>query len=156
MISGNTELFNKPLRTIEGRVEVIDTSTQTKTGTAIRLEGCRVGVPLDIYVETDNPEGMVVSRYGKNLFDYTKHAFSIGYIFHSDGGVSANPSSNYAYTGFIPCSHLQGQTITLNHPPTETSGGSPGMAFYSDTFEGAFCPADIFWVMVAPVMALPQ
>lgn len=82
---------------------------------------------------TNSFEGYEVTRYGKNLFDYTQYPFTNHYVSWQSGNVTS--SSGYSCSGFIPCSHLQGQTITLNHPPIETGGGNPGMSFYSDTFE---------------------
>ena len=96
------------------------------------------GYPYKVTSTIELPEiesgytSMVVCRCGKNLFDYTKYTFVNNYIKH-DTGTSHGSSTSSCILDFIPCSHLQGQTITLNHPPIEVEAGNPGMAFYTDT-----------------------
>ena len=108
------------------------------------IKGYPYKVTSTIELSESTHTSMVVGRYGKNLFDYTQYPFTNHYISWQSGNVTS--SSGYSCTDFIPCSHLVGQTITLNHPPIETGGGNPGMSFYSETFNWLeeSCPADIW------------
>lgn len=134
MLVGNNEIIMAPVRDINAKVEVLVTSTDSVQGQAIRMNGCVGGAPLNIYVDASGPEGMVVSRYGKNLFDYTEYPFSNSYISWQSGITYG--SNNYSATlDYIPCSFLQGATITINHPSGEYGGigaygTNAGIAFY--------------------------
>ena len=128
MISGNMENILSPIRTINGKVEVIDTSASSQSGTAVRIEGCDVGAPLIIDV---GAAGVEVSRYGKNLLDTTTYELTANYILA--GGGHTGSTGYKAIIDFIPCSHLQGQTITLNHSVAEksTTGNPRTFVFYT-------------------------
>jgi len=279
MISGNMENILSPIRTINGKVEVVDTSTEAQSGTAVKLEGCDVGAPLEVklsgnvedftvigtrpsrnlindkgavspqtftmpsgevrtrygfridvepgtyaahaetlnaisinaYMFLLNADGSVaqqislivsgvpyqsanatvaegqylsisvassaytqeqaeeffyngyniqveagnlntpyepfgdiqvgaeVYQYGKNLFDYTKHAFSNNYWKNSDGKLttSAGYSANYV---LIPVEHLQGKTVTLNKSLSSAgvNAASGGTVFFEDNDTSTF------------------
>lgn len=96
------------------------------------VEGYPIKATTTLEESDTGYDSITVGYFGKNLFDYTKYPFTNHYIANGSGIVYG--STGYSCTGFIPCSHLQGQTITLNHPPKEAGGGNPGMGFYSDTF----------------------
>jgi hypothetical protein len=102
----------------------------------VKISNIYVGEGTDAtytpYIADDDFADVELYRYGKNLFDYTQITFTDEYVAIGTGNISE--STGYSCTGFIPCAHLVGQTITLNHPPVETGGGNPGMGFYSDTF----------------------
>lgn len=132
MISGNTEKFLTPMRQISGKVEVVDTSTASQSGKAVRLEGCAVGVPLDVKLTGDisNFEGYTVEQYGKNLFDFSQYPFTNIYI-KASTGEEVSSSGYSAIKKYVPVGHLKGQAITLNHPPAEVATGTnAGLVFY--------------------------
>ena len=54
MISGNTELFRASLRQISGKVEVLDASASSQTGSAVRIEGCKKKAPLSTTLSSRN------------------------------------------------------------------------------------------------------
>jgi hypothetical protein len=81
MISGNTEIFMTPLRQISGSVEVIDTSTTSQSGSAVRLEGCAVGEALEVKL---NGSLAQTTRPSRNLID-TKSGISYIKYLTSDG-----------------------------------------------------------------------
>lgn len=134
MISGNFDNITAPVRNIGAKVEVIKTSTETLQGKAVRMNGCAVGVPLSVQLTNgDDYAGKTVAQYGKNLFDYTKYPFTNIYIAYQSGYNYESSGSWSGTNDYIPCSHLQGQTITLNHPPLEiTSETGAGIAFYTE------------------------
>lgn len=71
---------------------------------------------------------------GKNLYDRVAYPLVEGkYITTNGKPTGYNATTNYACTEkFIPIDHrLRGKQITLNHPPVETGGGNPRMAFYT-------------------------
>ena len=90
--------------------------------------------PLDvrIYGYVEEATHARLTMRGKNLFDCTKYTFAEGQYVKSDGNLTAyKDDSAYACCKtFIPVSHLQGQQITINHPPTEIGGTNPKMVFY--------------------------
>ena len=86
------------------------------------MPGSCVEVELDDYEDS-----VTVTGCGKNLYDAQTYGLNTeGYIAESNGGTSN--STNYRRTDYIPVSHLQGQTVNLNHAPVGTN--LPGMAFY--------------------------
>lgn len=89
------------------------------------------GYPLEV-AATSGGE-FTVTACGKNLFDKEALLFNVGMYILASGGTTAYASvSNYACTlNFIPVTHLQGQIISLNHPPSEIGGGNPKMVFYT-------------------------
>lgn len=79
--------------------------------------------------------GVEVNVTGKNIFDEQSYTITNSNYINGNTGV-ATSSSGYACTlGFVPCSQLAGQTVTLNHRP---KGYAPGIAFYSSASESAF------------------
>lgn len=74
---------------------------------------------------------------GKNLWDENsvEYANEHTYIGGSNGVLATTVSDVIATKGFIPCSHLQGETVTLNK---RCGGSAAGIAFYSQASESAF------------------
>lgn len=101
-----------------------------KSGTLVQCEPVE-GYPLE--VTASNVGEFTVTACGKNLFDSSSFLLKIGRYVKSDGTATAyNPTSSYACVeDYIPVAHLQGKTITLNHPPAETNGTNPKMVFYT-------------------------
>lgn len=137
MISGNMEYITSPIRTISGRVEVVDTSTLAKTGKAVRLEGCKAGEK--IYIEAEQAVGLTIAQYGKNLFNYKETTFTNNYIWWKDGTRfgSTAASSGFSCSDYIDIKHLQGQRLFINHTPygyidADTSTGNAGAVFYDE------------------------
>lgn len=90
--------------------------------------------PLEVWIYgfVEEATHARLTMRGKNLFDCTKYTFAEGQYVKSGGDVTSyNADSAYACCKtFIPVSHLQGQQITLNHPPAEIGGSNPKMIFY--------------------------
>ena len=91
------------------------------------------GYPYAVGQFTNTSLGIIggVTVCGKNL--YNKNAYPLdtnGYPFASESTAKGTfaTSHNYRRTGFIPVSHLAGQTIVLSHCPFATN---PGMVFYT-------------------------
>ena len=79
--------------------------------------------------------GATVKGTGGNLLDETNYPVVDGkWISGGSGGVVTQTGYSCINT-FVPCSHLKGQTITLNKRP---SGTTPGFAFYSSNDESTF------------------
>lgn len=72
---------------------------------------------------------------GKNLIDITLYNLTNGWYVSGSNGSGANASGYAGTQYYIPVSHLQGQTVTLNKRP---GGNNPGIAFYSNDSTGAF------------------
>ncbi len=68
------------------------------------------------------------NQSGVNVFDADSFPFTAGYVSSSDGRLSNGGTSASKTADYIPCGHLAGQTITINHRPGY--GYSPGVAFY--------------------------
>lgn len=65
---------------------------------------------------------------GKNLYDISTYPLTSGYYIDATNGSYEGTNYRYESTyNFIPCSHLQGKTVTLNKRP---GGYNPGIAFY--------------------------
>lgn len=104
-----------------------------------------------------------VTMCGKNLYDKDSYPLEyVGYPYSADTsqGAIAN-SNNYRRTGFIPVSHLQGQTIVLNHAPIryDATVRNPGMSFYSSTpdlKDTAACKAAWVGGTIAASMRVPD
>lgn len=97
------------------------------------------GYPLNVVTKLPTSEagyaGITLTQCGKNLFDYKSTAEFIDYYVYSNNNVgkegNTTKSSNYACSDYVPIRHLQGQKITLNHPPITVSlNTNAGMAFY--------------------------
>lgn len=90
-----------------------------------------LAVMISISSATEATHARLAMR-GKNLFDCNKYKFTEGQYVRSAGDVTGyDQNSSYACCKtFIPVSHLQGQQITLNHPPVEVGGSNPKMIFY--------------------------
>jgi hypothetical protein len=69
-----------------------------------------------------------VEQSGKNVFDADSFLFTAGYVSSNDGMLSNGGTKVSKTADYIPCGHLAGQTITINHRPGY--GYSPGVAFY--------------------------
>lgn len=67
-----------------------------------------------------------VTISGKNLYDSNTYPLQSGVVVYGHTGLTANNSA-FASTDFIPCTDLQGQTLTLNKRP---GGKNGGIAFY--------------------------
>ena len=95
MISGNIEKFLSPVRTISGKVEVVDTSTEAQTGEAVRLEGCSIGAPLDVKLTSSTISDFtdLGTRPSRNIFD-DKHGLD-SVVFY------ANATDKRTRYGFI-------------------------------------------------------
>lgn len=113
-----------------------------KTGTVVQCEPME-GSDLVILGE-EVPGTHDIAVCGKNLYDKTTYPCDTdGYPIKKTGTFSA--SETYRRTGFIPCSHIAGQTITLNYAPV--TANNPGMAFYRyipevndvESCKAAFC-----------------
>ena len=72
---------------------------------------------------------------GKNLFDVSSYPFTDGIYIYAINGTEVITTGFSAVLGFIPCEHLAGKTVTLNHRP---SGYNPGFAFYSDAVDTSY------------------
>lgn len=100
------------------------------------------GYPLRIYVSEGGCEEATHARLtmrGKNLFDCSKYKFTDGRYVASTGKLT-NYSATSSYScceEFIPVARLQGLQITLNHPPVESGGTNPRMAFYTTADEAS-------------------
>ena len=65
---------------------------------------------------------------GKNLLDLSQCDMQAVWISGKKGDSSAGTGTSYVGSiNYIPCNHLAGKTITLNH---RSSGSNPGFAFY--------------------------
>jgi hypothetical protein len=86
--------------------------------------------------------GINLTIAGKNIYNPAAYPLTPGRYVASSGKLSGYSStSNYACTeGFIPVYHLQGQQITLNHPPAEAGGSNPRMNFYEQADENTVIP----------------
>ena len=126
----------------------------TETGKLVQITSIE-GIPLTI---TGAFEGSLeVSVCGKNLYNKTAYPLDTnGYPYSNTtapGTFSTSP--NYRRTGFIPVSHLAGQTIVLSHCPNATN---PGMSFYTripdvgnaDDCKDAWCGGTAKESMIVP------
>ena len=110
-------------------------------GCAVRCNPVN-GYPLRIYVTEGSCEDATHARLtmrGKNLFDCSKYKFTDGRYVASTGKLT-NYSATSSYScceEFIPVARLQGLQITLNHPPVESGGTNPRMAFYTTADEAS-------------------
>lgn len=105
-----------------------------------RLAQCRPvdGYPLTVTTKlppfSGGYEQLILTQNGKNLFPSPITVGSHGkYIQWKNGGYSDWGSSAYA-SDFIPCEHLRGLTVTINHTMgiDYNPGTNAGLAFYSD------------------------
>ena len=133
MLVGNNELITAPVRDINAKVEALFASTDAKTGRAVRIDGCVPGSALNIqlHCEAEIYGSAEIAVTGKNLLDTNTYELTANYILAN--GTSTGSSGYKAIIDFIPCSHLQGQTITLNHPVAEksTTTNARAFAFYT-------------------------
>lgn len=115
------------------------------TGTLVQCEPME---GTDIVISAGNiPDTYNITVCGKNLYDKDVYPLKIaGYSYsgNSNQGIFS-ASDTYRRTDFIPVSHLRGQTIVLNHPPSDYGTVSnPGMSFYTsipDVGDNAVCKA---------------
>lgn len=99
-------------------------------GKAVRCQPLE-SIPMQVKsVLPQAAASLTLTLCGKNLFDYTACTFENKYVSLKDGGMI--DSSNYsAFSTYLPVSHLQGLTVTLNHPVAEKNPTSnAGLAFY--------------------------
>lgn len=97
------------------------------------------GYPLEavsrIGPSLEGQSAITLTQCGKNLFDCTQTTFSNHYVYWGRPGAT-NPgtittSSNFICSDYVDISHLQGQTIMLNHCPADLNPDSnAGLAFY--------------------------
>jgi hypothetical protein len=116
--------------------------TAEAEGYPLVLENCKANKrmkQLEIYGNSvqdgtptpDNPiEVESVGVKSVNLFDVSTYPLTVGCCIWGTTGEASNPSyPMYACTlDYVPCTDLQGKTITINH----TSGNSVGMGFYDE------------------------
>ena len=94
------------------------------------------GYPLEVASQiTPSLEGttqLTLTQLGKNLLSFSVW-YENAYLMHKIGGGTNN--GNTFITKYIPCAHLRGQTLTLNHSTAKhqgQTGTNMGMAFYTD------------------------
>ena len=130
MLIGNNELITAPVRDINAKVEALFASTTSITGNAVlRIDGCMPGSALNVQLhnEAESYDGMEITMVGKNLLDTNTYELTANYILAN--GTSTGSTGYKAIIDFIPCSHLQGQTITLNHPVVNKSTSTNARTF---------------------------
>lgn len=129
MLVGNNELITAPVRNINAKVEALFASTDAKTGRAVRIDGCVPGSALNIqlHCEAEIYGSAEIAIAGKNLLDTNTYELTANYILAN--GTSTGSTGYKAIIEFIPCSHLQGQTITLNHPVVKKSTSTNARTF---------------------------
>ncbi len=120
---------------LEGRFDdIIDKLCPNfeKTGYLVQcepMEGTKIVISADqVYGTYD------ITVCGKNLYNKTEYPCDTDGYPHKNLG-HLTKSGNYKRTGFIPCSHLAGQTVTMNYAPTTAT--NPGMAFYEYLPDGS-------------------
>lgn len=91
------------------------------------------GTLLNVMWDSDNVNEMHIC--GKNLYNKTAYPLKNNQIIRHEYGTYASSGIFAATEKYIPCMHLQGQTISIRHAPrvTEnniTTGG--GIAFYKE------------------------
>lgn len=94
------------------------------------LEGTELSVTWDEEIEQ-------VHICGKNLFNASRYPLVENQIIRHASGTYASSSVFSATEEYVPCKHLQGQTISIRHAPRITennisTGG--GIAFYKADF----------------------
>lgn len=78
----------------------------------------------------DNPiEVQSVGEKSVNLFDVNTYPLTVGKVIYGHNGELGNVSGYAATVTYIPCTDLQGKTITINH----TKGANVGVAFYDES-----------------------
>lgn len=111
MINANYEHILSPIRTINGKVEVVDTSTEAQNGTAVRLEGCDVGAPLDVKLSGNVSDFTAIgTRPSRNLLD-TKSGISYIRFLTTDGGERAR----YGWVLDLPPGDYRAHAEAINY-----------------------------------------
>lgn len=90
------------------------------------------GTQLNVRWDSDNVNEVHIC--GKNLYDAAAYPLKNNQIIRHTSGAYAYSNTFAATEKYIPCDHLQGQTISIRHAPKNTEAGSTGggIAFYSD------------------------
>lgn len=103
-----------------------------------RLVQCRPveGYPLEVISRIDPSlalhTGITLTQCGKNLLHFTVGEADT-YVQKGNGALAF--SSEKFSTNYIPCTHLQGQTVTWNHSGSQVQGNNTtniGVAFYTE------------------------
>jgi hypothetical protein len=76
-----------------------------------------------------------VTICGKNLYDAAAYPLNNNQIIRHEYGTYASSNTFAATEKYIPCAHLQGQTISIRHAPRITENNNNtggGIAFYKE------------------------
>lgn len=109
-----------------GMYDLVNGVFYTNAGTGTFLKGNNI-------IPTPTPDAPIeiesVGEKTGNLFDINTYPLTIGHwLVGLTGNLSEEGYTQYATTiDYIPCEHLQGKTVTLNH----TGGSNPGVSFYN-------------------------
>lgn len=115
-----TSLF--PAKAVKVSLEPIQSGSGTPSPDNIRPISGRTGCEVDVS--------------GVNLFDVTQYPFIANTWINGNNGTKVPNALGWSATDdFVPCKHLAGQTVTLNHRP---NGYTPGVAFYTEQSEASF------------------
>lgn len=118
-----------PTKTVSGGIVTVKDASTEDPGLNVSISSEAAGVDLS---------AVTVTACGKNLLHFTVGEADT-YVQKGNGALAF--SSEKFSTNYIPCTHLQGQTVTWNHSGSQVQGNNStniGAAFYTeiDTTEG--------------------
>lgn len=118
---------------------VATTATNTVSGRTVTIPDMATEDPgLTVSVTSDeegfDPSTVSVTACGKNLIDFTSYTVRSGYYIAQKTGYCFQSASGYdCINEYIPISHLQGLTVSLNYPVRTTwYEFNQGIAFYGE------------------------
>ena len=91
------------------------------------------GTQLNVRWDSDNVNEVHIC--GKNLYNATAYPLKNNQIIRHATGTYASSGTFAATEKYIPCAHLQGQTISIRHAPRVTENNNStggGIAFYKE------------------------